>query len=87
MNRRAHFVPVRSVRHAQADVAEKPPVRSRRPRKLAGAVPCGLAGLPAQKRRISMPWVSGGNAWNVNFDDGNSNSDDTSNTNRVRCVR
>ncbi len=34
-----------------------------------------------------MPWVSGGNAWNVNFDDGNSNSDDTSNTNRVRCVR
>ena len=87
MNRRAHFVPVRSVRHAQADVAEKPPVRSRRPRKLAGAVPCGLAGLPAQKRRISMPWVSGGNAWNVNFDNGNVNNNNRNNNNAVRLVR
>jgi hypothetical protein len=50
-------------------------------------LPRRLAAQAAHKRGASMPWVSGGNAWNVNFDDGNSDNDDTSNTNRVRCVR
>ena len=30
---------------------------------------------------------SSGNAWNVNFNNGNSNNNDVGNNNRVRCVR
>lgn len=45
----------------------------------------------AHKQRVetssSANAGSAGNAWNVNFDNGNSNANDTGNTNRVRCVR
>jgi len=30
---------------------------------------------------------SSSNAWNVNFNNGNTNNNDVSNTNNVRCVR
>jgi hypothetical protein len=30
---------------------------------------------------------SSGNAWNVNFNNGNTNNNDVGNNNRVRCVR
>ena len=44
----------------------------------------------AHKRGVvKRPPVAGApsNAWNVNFNNGNTNNDDVTNTNRVRCVR
>ena len=55
------------------------------------AGPRSLVALAATQKRgaaKSSP-VSGNttNAWNVNFNNGNTNNNDVSNTNRVRCVR
>ncbi len=47
--------------------------------------------IPATRKRraeTSSPLAGNpSNAWNVNFNNGNSNNNDVSNTNRVRCVR
>ena len=42
---------------------------------------------PSEYFWTSTPWVGGGSAWVVGFGYGSSNSLDTSNTYRVRCVR
>ena len=43
----------------------------------------------AHKRKVVASPVAGSpsNAWNVNFNNGNTNNDDVSNTNNVPCVR
>jgi hypothetical protein len=44
----------------------------------------------AQKRgaETSSPLAgNSNNAWNVNFNNGNTNNNDVNNTNQVRCVR
>lgn len=42
----------------------------------------------AQEEGRMSPLVgSSSNAWNVNFNNGNTNNNDVSNTNNVRCVR
>jgi hypothetical protein len=43
----------------------------------------------AQKRKVVTSPVAGSpsNAWNVNFNNGNTNNNDMTNTNDVRCVR
>jgi hypothetical protein len=43
----------------------------------------------ARKRKVVASPVAGSpsNAWNVNFNNGNTNNNAVSNTNNVRCVR
>ena len=54
-------------------------------------LPIGLAGDPCCAKvggpvaEVYQPSAS--NAWNVNFNNGNSNNNDITNNNRVRCVR
>jgi hypothetical protein len=45
--------------------------------------------VAARKRKVVASPVAGSpsNAWNVNFNNGNTNNNDITNTNNVRCVR
>jgi hypothetical protein len=45
--------------------------------------------VAGHKRKVVMSPLAGSptNAWNVNFNNGNTNNNDVTNTNDVRCVR
>ena len=51
------------------------------------AIDAVFAGTPNEGFWSSTPWVAGGSAWGVYFDDGYSGYDVVSGTVRVRCVR
>ena len=67
--------------------AEKSPVAFRTPVSWR----CGLVGRSVNTKAgdlVAVAYQGGSsNAWNVNFNNGNSNNNDVTNNNRVRCVR
>ncbi|MSQ85106.1 MAG: hypothetical protein EXR77_19900 [Myxococcales bacterium] len=87
MSQRAHMFSVRCPRQWLAPRAESAPV---------GLAPLAvLPGRLATRRGraqvghpVASPFQGGSsNAWNVNFNNGNSNNNGITNNNRVRCVR
>ena len=88
MSGRAQNHPVRSARRESCP---------RHHQALAGSSACfsrnlgwqAVAGSPRTRGGPGLTPLAGNstNAWNVNFNNGNSNNNDITNTNRVRCVR
>ena len=81
--------PVRSARQEVSGIQERGSARSAR--RFASETPARWRSERSRAScgpRPSSPNANNpGNAWIVNFNDGNTNNNDTSNTNQVRCVR
>jgi len=88
---RARYQPVRLFRRGRA--VPRPPQASKGVRRLTperGSRRAGGHAVATHKRRVVASSAVAGNpsnAWNVNFNNGNTNNNDVGNTNQVRCVR
>ena len=80
-----------SVRSPRAQVLRQRAEKSLAASATSGSSRCGLVGRSANAKvgdLVAVAYQGGSsNAWNVNFNNGNSNNNDVTNNNRVRCVR